>query len=1138
MPTATSWLNLLEKRVHGAGMAILAILLLTGVALGTGQPASQISQTSSPFRLVEDSPTESTAKLRISQSDFFDLRLGAVDRFVDVPVRDGEIVRLRMERFSIGAPDIKFLIGSGAGSIETERPDVIMYRGSIEGEPNSHAYLAFSSTGMSSGYIRTGSGETFYIAQTPQEAVKGWNGEIIIHSQAAGIDLPDGVVTCAVEPPSDFEPQGLAKRMAFAGRGMRMARIAIDSDQEYFQIFNDLSSAQSYALIVMGAVSDIYIRDFNMKMLVSYVRIWPSGGEPFEADNLGGFRTHWEFSEDPSPFNYVHLFSGRRDLSYGGVAYVGGTCSGSATYGISGFLNGSFPTPFNSPRNSNWDVIVVAHEMGHNSGTYHTHDGYTPTIDECGNGTPSRGSIMSYCHTFAGYTANTDLWMHTRVEEVVEAEFDALNCYEYDCNNNNISDEIDILSGSSFDTNSDGVPDECQDCNSNSILDPVEIAGGAPDLDANGIPDVCEADCNNNNRPDHYDIFLGSSADADGNNIPDECDPDCNNNNENDWVDVESGTSNDFDRNAVPDECQDCNNNSISDWIDLKRQYNLFVADQVQRIREFHQASGYPVRDIFLGAATAPYDAVFNNSNRLWVSDFNGNRIFRVDVDSATVSTFVSAGLGSLSAPTFMTVRPSNGNLIVSSSGNTRVIEYDQATGAVVATLVTPSHPGGLSQPYGVLISPSGTLVVASSGSNAVLEYNATTGAFIRVLVTSGSGGLSQPRGIAYLPNGDLLVASFGSNQVLQYNGSTGAFIRVFNDLQAPSSPFGVKVGPNGNVYVSENQLGGSTPRIIEFLPTGRYVRRVVRGNNSGLVNPAGFAFRPGSSLDCNRNNRLDVCDIATFASVDMNLNGTPDECETADTDGDGVVDGLDNCPALANASQQDLDFDGVGDPCDNCPTVQNKNQADSDSDGIGDACDNCPTIANPLQENADGDLQGDACDACVNSGDVDSDGICDDIDNCSSVANPNQADSDSDGMGDVCDVCPLDNVNDVDGDGICGNIDNCPSIQNPSQADFDSDGRGDLCDNCPDIANPGQEDANSNGVGDACEALCGDVDASGSVTISDVVYLINFIFGGGPNPDPNAADVDCTNTITISDVVYLIAYVFGGGPSPCASCP
>jgi hypothetical protein len=64
---------------------------------------------------------------------------------------------------------------------------------------------------------------------------------------------------------------------------------------------------------------------------------------------------------------------------------------------------------------------------------------------------------------------------------------------------------------------------------------------------------------------------------------------------------------------------------------------------------------------------------------------------------------------------------------------------------------------------------------------------------------------------------------------------------------------------------------------------------------------------------------------------------------------------------------------------------------------------------------------------------------------------------------------------------------------------------------------------------------VCGDVDDSGDVDIDDVVYLINYIFAGGPPPDPyESGDANCAGGVDIDDVVWLIAYIFSGGNAPC----
>ncbi len=64
---------------------------------------------------------------------------------------------------------------------------------------------------------------------------------------------------------------------------------------------------------------------------------------------------------------------------------------------------------------------------------------------------------------------------------------------------------------------------------------------------------------------------------------------------------------------------------------------------------------------------------------------------------------------------------------------------------------------------------------------------------------------------------------------------------------------------------------------------------------------------------------------------------------------------------------------------------------------------------------------------------------------------------------------------------------------------------------------------------------LCGNVNGDGVVNIADVVYLINYLFIGGPPPDPlSLADVNLDSVVNIADVVYLINYLFIGGPPPC----
>ncbi len=57
------------------------------------------------------------------------------------------------------------------------------------------------------------------------------------------------------------------------------------------------------------------------------------------------------------------------------------------------------------------------------------------------------------------------------------------------------------------------------------------------------------------------------------------------------------------------------------------------------------------------------------------------------------------------------------------------------------------------------------------------------------------------------------------------------------------------------------------------------------------------------------------------------------------------------------------------------------------------------------------------------------------------------------------------------------------------------------------------------------------------SVNIADAVFLVNYIFLGGPAPCPIGAGlIDCSDVITMSDIAYLINFLYAHGPEPCIS--
>jgi hypothetical protein len=239
--------------------------------------------------------------------------------------------------------------------------------------------------------------------------------------------------------------------------------------------------------------------------------------------------------------------------------------------------------------------------------------------------------------------------------------------------------------------------------------------------------------------------------------------------------------------------------------------------------------------------------------------------------------------------------------------------------------------------PYGLAFDASGDLLV-SGADNAVREYSGSDGSFVGVFVAPGAGGLSAPRDLAFTADGRLLVASFGNDQVIAY-GATGDALGPFTVGPAPTGAWGLRIGPNGNVFVARN-LG--TIRVVEYdVETGWYVRSFIRAD-AGLVSPTSFDFRPASGFDCDGNTIPDVCDLGSGGALDCDGDQIIDACAIAadpalDADGNGLLDtcqqaGDNNGDGLVDVADL-LALLGAWGPCPACPE-------DTNGDGAIDADD------------------------------------------------------------------------------------------------------------------------------------------------------------------------------------------------------
>ena len=356
-------------------------------------------------------------------------RLRAARAGEDVVIREfpldaGESPDLELRRFEL-FPDSARIVESGPGGIETAAPvpDAAFFEGRVAGEPDSSVFLsAFG--GSVHGYVQRGD-STFAI-----EPLGRWDRETPEHSVRRLTPEEWAALArswrCEAElraPAPSREAMLSTAVVADTGQPFT-ATIAVDTDYELFRRFSSATAERNYVSNELAAVSAIYWRDLKTRLQVGFLRIWTTQADPWSATSplasLFEVGDYWHAHGAGVSRSTVVFLSGKN--TGGGVAWVSTVCQGDfwdsgdahwgGGYAVVGNIEGTLSNFHHPAAGSDvWDIEAIAHEMGHNFGSVHTHC-YSPPIDECYGSEPGCysgpnidpgagvGTIMSYCHLF------------------------------------------------------------------------------------------------------------------------------------------------------------------------------------------------------------------------------------------------------------------------------------------------------------------------------------------------------------------------------------------------------------------------------------------------------------------------------------------------------------------------------------------------------------------------------------------------------------------------------------------------------------------------------------------------------------------------------------------------------------------
>ncbi len=320
-----------------------------------------------------------------------------------VPLADGSRVDFEVSPLSIFTKDAQVFEFDGTTRRALALPDVKVFEGTAVNDPTRSLVLTVVNSETVWALVRSAQQVTTLIGPSRTATTTTDYEQIDAGSAVANLQdrkLCGGAVAAAGQAPSTTALSGVARAVS---DDLLQVDLLVDVGNHLYstEFAGNSSAAATYTTQLMGAVAAVYRRDLRVVPKLDTLVIWTTP-EPFSSsdsgDQLSQYRQYSETNRAGQPRDLSHYID---SLASGGVAYLPGVC-GAYGYGVSNIdADATFPIV-----GYEWDVNVIAHELGHNLGSNHTHC-YDPPIDRCWNhedgcysgvAVPQVGETMSYCH--------------------------------------------------------------------------------------------------------------------------------------------------------------------------------------------------------------------------------------------------------------------------------------------------------------------------------------------------------------------------------------------------------------------------------------------------------------------------------------------------------------------------------------------------------------------------------------------------------------------------------------------------------------------------------------------------------------------------------------------------------------------